>query len=249
MGYVGPVDLSTTKSDHTLRSTRIEPTLASETSDPSGNVSIGHEQYTQTSYNSPQEEAELHTATKDIKSQEDLGEQIRHVLVQNRNAVIVFLSICFVVLLGVFVSVMVKAPEPEELQLTEQVPVKQALVREHLLAMPDDFTLQLTEFKGLVISWQTQNASESVLWDQKTTNGDIGCSIIEFNNGDKVRTIDVVVEQDAFHFAQFSPLDTKNIISSLAKRGSFKLCDYKFSLKGSQAALGKHPVYAEYLSY
>jgi hypothetical protein len=50
-------------------------------------------------------------------------------------------------------------------------------------------------------------------------------------------------------FADFSPLDTQQLIQLIAFKRSFNLCDYDFSLKGSQAALGKHHAYAPYVEY
>lgn len=248
MGYFGPVDLSKNASKQPIRNSRIEPTLAGDGVE-SNNLSISGGKFSEQTYGSTQADEDSYITNELHDSQSDLGEQIRHALVQNKNAVIALSSIFTIVLLGIFVSIVVKSPGQDNTSLNEPAVIKPELVREHTLLMPDDFTLQLTKYKGLIISWQTQSASEDILWDQKTIEGDIGCSAIEFNNGDKIRTIDVVVEQDAFHFAQFSPLDTAKIVSSLAKRGNFKLCDYKFSLKGSQAALGKNSVYADYLSY
>ena len=113
--------------------------------------------------------------------------------------------------------------------------------------MPDDFTLYLSEHNGLTISWNADDNDNTEIWSIYSALGDRSCKVIEFNNSDEIRTISVNVEATSDYFAIFSPLDTRSIIKSLALRGSFSLCGYSFSLKGSQSVLGKHPKYSEFL--
>ena len=113
------------------------------------------------------------------------------------------------------------------------------------------------------------NISDYIIALVKIENGSLGCCIInsnaeglktektefmdtrnrgniEFNNGDKVRTITVVAEDAGSYYANFSPLDTQKVITSLAKRNKFSLCGYNFSLKGSQRTLNSQQVYSDY---
>jgi len=117
------------------------------------------------------------------------------------------------------------------------------------LAMPDNFTLYLSKHQGLIIHWQADEVNNDKVWSQTTAQGDKSCKAITFNNKETVRTLDVKVENNSDYYAQFSPLDSKKLIQAIAFRGNFSLCGYKFSLKGSQAALAKNEHYADIVDY
>ena len=135
------------------------------------------------------------------------------------------------------------ANQPLEVEQVSEV------IRSYPVTLPDNFTVMLSEHKGIIINWQAEQSKESNYWTLETAQGDRSCVDLSFNNGDKVRTMSVLVEQGNEYFAQFSPLDTQQIIKNIAFRGSFSLCGYTFSLKGSQAALGKNKIYAELIEY
>lgn len=120
-------------------------------------------------------------------------------------------------------------------------------IRNNLIELPDDYQLMTTEHGGLIITWQADVTDEKKLWSQTTASGDKTCESISFNAKTKVRTLQVTVENEEDYLAYFSPLDTKNLVTNIAKRSKFKLCDYEFSLKGSQAALNKNKFYRELL--
>jgi hypothetical protein len=120
--------------------------------------------------------------------------------------------------------------------------------------MPDAFSLYLSPYKGLIISWQADEVNNGTLWSQVDVQGDKSCNNIAFsprksNKQNTFRTLNVTVEETTNYYASFSPLDTKELIQSLAFRGKFSLCGYSFSLKGSQSALGKNKHYAEWVDY
>jgi hypothetical protein len=119
--------------------------------------------------------------------------------------------------------------------------------------MPDNYTLYLSEHQGITINWQADEVSNTLLWSQLTAQGDESCKQISFNKGEPIRTLTVQVENTTGtnndYFASFSPLDSKTLIQALAFRGNFTLCGYDFSLKGSQAALGKNELYAQWVDY
>jgi hypothetical protein len=119
--------------------------------------------------------------------------------------------------------------------------------KQHLLAMPDKFNVYLSQYQGLIIHWQADNTNVSELWSQLSNQGDKSCQQITFNKGKAIRSLSVKVENNIEYFANFSPLDTGELIKALAFRGKFSLCGYNFSLKGSQALFGKHNQYAVFL--
>ena len=116
-----------------------------------------------------------------------------------------------------------------------------------LLAMPDNFNLYLSTFQGIIIHWQADQVESGELWSQATATGDESCQAIKFNKGSSLRPLNVLVENGSDYYASFSPMDSKELVRALAFRGKFSLCGYSFSLKGSQAALGKNNNYAHYL--
>ena len=115
------------------------------------------------------------------------------------------------------------------------------------LAMPDNFALYLTPHQGILLHWQADNVTSGQLWSQLTAKGDKSCQIINFNKGNDFRPLSIEVEANTEYFASFSPLDSQALIQALAFQGSFSLCGYDFSLKGSQSVLGKHNSYAAFL--
>jgi len=107
----------------------------------------------------------------------------------------------------------------------------------------------LSTFEGVIVNWPADAPKESLIWSQLSAQGDSSCQNITFNNGDSFRTLSVINDDNGEFYANFSPLDTKAILNSVAFRGKFTLCGYAFSLKGSQAILGKHKAYSEFIDY
>ena len=102
--------------------------------------------------------------------------------------------------------------------------------------------------KALVVHWQADVVDNNEFWTLGTAIGDKSCKAIEFNNELPIRTLKVSTENNGF-YAYFSPLDTKALIKNIAFKNNFALCGYKFSLKGSQAALGKSAFYSPLVEY
>ncbi|TMM46855.1 hypothetical protein [Colwellia ponticola] len=119
--------------------------------------------------------------------------------------------------------------------------------KKHLLMMPDNFNLYLSVYQGIIIHWKADQAANGQLWSLLSGSGDKSCQTISFNKGEAIRPIGVLVDNGSDYFASFSPLDSKELIQALAFRGNFSLCGYNFSLKGSQAVLGKNSQYAPFL--
>ncbi|GIU43880.1 hypothetical protein TUM4438_13790 [Shewanella sairae] len=112
--------------------------------------------------------------------------------------------------------------------------------------MPDGFSLVL-EDDVLIMRWLGDTGSPTNLWSLATAKGDKTCSRLRFNNGTEYRPMIVDLLADTGTEARFSPLDTEAIVVDMARRGNVSLCGYNFSLKGSQAALGKEAAFRDYL--
>ncbi|GGA63905.1 hypothetical protein GCM10011369_01620 [Neiella marina] len=178
-----------------------------------------------------------------------------HILSSRKNTLIAG-GVSSVVVLVVLMSLLMPSEQQPAESTPEQVATAinpqlimptEAISRSHPVEFPDNFSLWATEYNGMVISWKAEQSSETTIWDIATADGDQSCEQIVFNNGDSYRSLDVLVERGSHYFASFSPLDSIAIVNNIALRGSFKLCGYQFSLKGSQAILNRHPHYSELL--
>ncbi|WP_434950173.1 DUF805 domain-containing protein [Shewanella sp. HL-SH4] len=112
--------------------------------------------------------------------------------------------------------------------------------------LPDGFWIVMQD-SIFIVRWLGDTDTAKNLWRLDTAQGDKTCSELVFNDGSEYRPISVDLMSDEATEARFSPLDNKSIINHIAMRGSFKLCGYDFSLKGSQATLMQHQEFADYL--
>lgn len=119
---------------------------------------------------------------------------------------------------------------------------------QYKVAFHDNFSLMTNAYKGVVINWQGEHSEKNTLWDIRRTTGNKACEYMQLNSKDRYRTISVINDDVKGYLAYFSPLDSESIIKSLARKNSFTLCGYEFSLKGSQTLLGKHTYYSNFLS-
>ncbi|MBD1387955.1 hypothetical protein IC617_00795 [Neiella sp. HB171785] len=180
-----------------------------------------------------------------------------HILASRKNTLIAS-GISSILVLAVLVSLLslseheaIESPPQEQSVETDSPQHNAANVtvsRSHQVEFPDNFSLWATAHNGMVISWKAEQSSETKIWDIATAEGDQTCEQMIFNNGDSYRSLDVLIEHGSHYFASFSPLDNVAIVNNIALRGSFKLCGYQFSLKGSQAILNRHPHYSELLT-
>ena len=188
----------------------------------------------------------------------DIGELIRLTLLSHRKLQLGIIICVSLVCLGVLIDSPINASNPQQNNtsnaelneppvLSKSVPINILTNKNHLLTMPDNFNLYLSEYQGVIIHWQADQVANGELWSQLSTSGDKSCQSIKFNKGSSIRPLTVLVENGSEYFASFSPLDSGELIQALAFRGKFSLCGYSFSLKGSQAVLGKHNQYAPFL--
>ncbi|MDN3653918.1 hypothetical protein QWY77_14350 [Thalassotalea ponticola] len=176
--------------------------------------------------------------------------QSKHTLLKSLVLLAVILWLSPLVMLSFSVA---KITQPEVQQVvvddTANTNVQQSTIdyqHDHKLAMPDDYYLLLNQYDGLIIHWQADRLNDGEIWSQHTAKGDDSCQFIEFNSGETVRTLNVVIENKGDYYANFSPLDSATVVELLALRGNFTLCGYRFSLKGSQRALNSHPKYVDW---
>ena len=153
------------------------------------------------------------------------------------------------VILGGFLSIMIISmtftPITEGNRQAAQLEKIEPLERLLPLTFPDSFTLMLSQYSGLIIHWQADVQSNGELWSLNKAQGENSCQQITFNKDKKVRTTHVSVENNSHYFAYFSPLDSKTLLTAIARQNSFQLCGYPFSLNGSQSILAKHTSYAD----
>ena len=248
LGYYGPIDLSmyfqeaTTMSVHNQR---IEPTLAAN--------GISEQPYIS---EAAFEQSRNHSQQNDTK-QADIGELIRLKFLGNRKlqlAVIASVALIFIAVLvnSLFSSNTTLASDINDISIEKKLtqksdPLNILVTKNQLLPMPDNFSLYLSSHQGIIIHWKADQVSDGELWSQLTVEGDKTCQSIKFNKGEPLRPLSVSVENGSEYFASFSPLDSVELVQALAFRSKFSLCGYSFSLKGSQAVLGKNSYYAPFL--
>lgn len=236
LGYSGPVDLSEYNKMKSKQNIRIEPTMNGIQQSAAFTLDVeNHEQV-------------LANPAFSIKNEDssDIGERIRLALLTNKNVLIGISAVIILIIISVFISALFSSSSTKTspIEVIEKQPIVKT-ERLQPLTMPDNFILTLSPDNGLFINWQAEFTEKTTLWEQKTAKGDQSCLAITFNNNSFYRTLDVTVENNELYFASFSPLDTQAILKSLAKGSSFSICDYSFSLKGSQAAIGRNERYAE----
>jgi len=248
LGYYGPIDLSEyqnqTANAHINRQ-RIEPKLSTNS----------HSEHAAINFSNEDPSLHSHTINNFAEKEKnnkhfDIGEMIRLKLLGKKNARITIMASVGIAIIAVLISLLnsIFADKDTPLKLTEKVtPI--VSIRTNLLTMPDNFSLYSSQYNGIIVHWQADKVETSQLWSQLSIKGDKSCKVIHFNKGDDIRTLSVFIENGIDYYANFSPLDSKKLIQSLAFRGSFSLCGYDFSLKGSQAALGKNQFYADLVEY
>jgi len=248
-GYSGPVDLSIYQQSATVvkaHSQRIEPTLVSD--------GVSEQFYVNETVTAPT----VTTSPQDDNKQVDIGELIRLKFLSNRRFQLGVIASVAIIVIAVLINSLFssmnqqhesanKAQVTEAEQSSEVVSINVFANKAHLLAMPDNFNLYQSAYQGIIIHWQADQVSNGELWSQLTASGDKSCKSLQFNKGAPLRPLTVLVENGSDYFASFSPLDSHELIKALAFRGKFSLCGYSFSLKGTQAVLGKHVQYAPFL--
>lgn len=259
LGYYGPVDMNeyeqnTHKKKQPGR--RIEPTFANQNS---GNID---KTINEPFHSDNIGENNQYPYKESPEKKRNLSELIRLTLINCRKTQLIIIAVigltCIasstawvISYLNTTDDILVKENNSESDSKSESM--KPIISRHSPLAMPDQYMLYLSEHQGLTINWEADEVTSNMIWSQWTTQGDDSCKEVTFNQGEPIRTLSVQVEKigdaNINYFAHFSPLDTQALIQALAFRGSFTLCGYNFSLKGSQATLGQSEQYRQWINY
>lgn len=260
LGYYGPIEMSEYQSETDQRKQskfRIEPTLVS---DSTVNFDNNNESTLQ-AYDISQKRDTQNQAS--FNKQADIGEMIRMKLLSNNKVLLILSAAVGLTLIGFSTSWLINYLNRSNETLSEVNPSHQIentnplLSKSHPLFMPDNYTLYLSEYRGISINWQADEVKDTILWSTTTAQGDESCKEISFNTGEPIRTLLVQVENSTAnsisnknnYYAYFSPLDSKALIQALAFRSNFTLCGYNFSLKGSQAVLEGNEQYAQWVGH
>ena len=265
LGYRGPVDLTNFQKPSVQSRRRVEPIIAGEQLNNPAN-SINHESTI------------VETGLVPSKQDNDLGTRCRTLLDSGLRQLENKLGISRPILLGALLATVAilltiiglstsswlyhndsqaaDSTSPNQSASTDNDqgrPIDQPLSFgqidfQHQVTLPDNFDLASNQYQGLALLWQGDTSEQQQLWHIATASGDKSCQEIVFNNKKRFRTVSVSVDQYGDHTALFSPIDRSTLVKALAKAGNFELCGYRFSLKGSQATLGKHQYYQQFIN-
>ncbi|WP_076415196.1 DUF805 domain-containing protein [Shewanella sp. UCD-KL12] len=239
-GYVGPV----AKKSGQIHRRRVEPTLDADgtshyAEDSDTEFETSNDSGSQQDWDSPST-ARQFSASLLFSRYLDFAKQHPKVLISVAGGLLAITL--FSALWGV-----ISGPEEETVEVSPSaVEEPIAMPSREEAKIPDGFSLVL-EDNVLIMRWLGETRSPGEIWSQASALGDKSCAHLKFNNGTEYRPLLVEYMPDTAIEARFSPLDTQNIITDIARRGSVKLCGYDFSLKGSQSALARNAAFIPYL--
>ena len=234
LGYSGPIDLSellaTPTNNHISK--RVEPSFAG------------------TAHANPEPISESISTDYSKQNTSELKSQWLAWFTQNTK--VLAISFTALVLCTVLLT-WLSLDTPEQGALLEEEQVVSKAVDHTLpdaiynkVSMSDDFDVATNQYNGLVISWEVTGAASGEVWSLASAKGKPGCDVIKFDKGQPYRTVSVEVRNNYYH-AYFSPLDSTALVKAIAYRNNFSLCDFDFSLKGTQKQLMSVDTYADWL--
>ncbi|MFT6733590.1 MAG: hypothetical protein ACJAS9_001779 [Polaribacter sp.] len=259
-GYHGPIN--STEQNNNDDVSRVEPTLATnifENLNPSDlEVNFETELDKSLTNSNPkfffqnQGDHKTHqTSQNKITAYHSFREQFTHWFSLNRSLALAGLTASLLVILIILFLLNsngkhdVVVPLQDSQQTSVSVFKKDRL---HKLEMPDNFWLMLDQNNALTIGWQGDLKKDGNYWSAITGKGDKTCTDLDFNLGEKIRSLEVTIKASEDYYADFSPVDTKQIILSIANKDRFKLCGYEFELKGTRSLLRQYKFYRDFLS-
>ncbi len=245
LGYSGPVNLEPEPQEVSPLH-RVEPTLEGQpVSEPISQDPLEFESAGQDSL------------TSNFEQQHPEGKQAEWVASFNRilskkpKLVYSIAGVGLFIILAI-ASIPLFDEETPEQQVAQQQTPEVSKQRLNKVEMPDAFWVMLDQYDALTIAWEGDLKSEQELgknglyWSAATAEGDKDCVSVDFTLGEKLRTIRVTVKNGGDYYADFSPVDTKVIVESIANKDRFKLCGYEFTLKGTRSILRKNQKYRSY---
>lgn len=250
LGYNGPVNLSDfqpVNKANVHNNQRVEPTMNS--------INVNQPSVTQSHYSPYADSIENSSSTSHMNHSSantqdkiELAESIRLALFSKKNARVTIAVIISLFMLVLVISLIFSRPSPTLSPIEQTSQVQETTSYQNKLTLPDNFSVMIAADEAIVIHWQADVINNREVWALGTAEGDKSCETIKFNDEEAIRTYSVSTA-DSGYYAYFSPLDTKRLIKNIAFKNSFALCGYNFSLKGSQATLGKSPFYANLIEY
>lgn len=251
LGYHGPIDTNQANSHNDID--RVEPTLATSVFESlkQSDLERNHLDDRQL-HPKPNKQSKISSEQEmnSIVKNHSFSEQFSYWFSTNKNLALASVTVSLlIILLFIFIPNTSNNENTEESnkdlkQQSEPVFNKERL---HKLEMPDSFWLMLDQNNALTIGWEGDFKQDGSYWSANTGKGDKTCTELHFSLGDNIRTIEVTVKASEDYYADFSPVDTKLIIKSIADKDRFKLCGYEFVLKGTRSLLRKHEFYREFL--
>ncbi|MCL1050006.1 DUF805 domain-containing protein [Shewanella abyssi] len=250
-GYSGPIKISANTRGNTAR-VRVEPTLSNHKSA----TEAGSTNFVGSAIDAVEHQTEFSAENEPQVSASQQSNKGITGLIQLQNWLmgnqkVAFSAVASLTLVMLLLSIWSLIPS-DAVNATEQDTaavgniVNAPIIEREITTLPDGFSLVL-EDDVLIVRWLGETGLPTTLWSLATAKGDRSCSALKFNNGTEYRTLVVDLLADTGTEARFSPLDTKAIIVDMARRGDVSLCGYNFSLKGSQAAIGKVAAFSTYL--
>lgn len=251
LGYNGPVNLSDfqkVEKTSAQNNKRVEPTMNGiHVNQPSG-ITSQPTTFTDNVEHATSANAANH-ASANAQHKLELGESIRLALFNTKYARITISFFSLLLVLALALPFMFSGPTPitpQIEQISEATEAKASF--QHKLTLQDNFSIMIAAENAIVIHWPANVEDNQDRWTLGSAQGDKSCQEIAFNKEAAIRTYRVSAIDNGF-YAYFSPLDTKALIKNIAFKNNFTLCGYNFSLKGSQATLGKSEFYAHLIEY
>lgn len=230
-GYAGPVSLKTGLDSRQNSFSRIEPVFAGLSDAP------------------PQASFSSSASKLATGSMEDPGQGSSSDWAMGSPQVIggVVLLLLVIAVVG-FELTRSSSPNQEKPEEPVEKAVETSKQRIDKLPMPDNFWLMLDQNQALTIAWQGEVVADGEVWSALTGRGDASCFEISFNGRENFRVMRVEAKNQGDYYADFSPVDTRKLVESIALKDKFKLCGIEFSLKGTQGELMSHRGYSGYLT-
>jgi hypothetical protein len=248
-GYNGPVDFNQ-QPQPVAPHTRVEPTIEGQS------ISGGTAQEPLDFEPSDSVIDERLSAYETSSIQQDNSDWLSkasHLFANNLKATYACIGLLLIIMIIILILPLFESESPNETDERTKV-VKEIKQRLNKIEMPDQFWLMLDQHDGVTIAWEGDIKSEGELgpdglyWSALTAAGDSDCTSLDFTLGEKIRSLKVTVKNNGDYYADFSPLDTKVIVESIANKDRFKLCGYEFSLNGTRSLLRKNSKYREYFA-
>lgn len=244
-GYDGPVNLdgSSVQETATDYRERVEPTILTDAPESLHETDISMSQADHSSL-----VAETRNYAEGTSSNYSEWEsKLTNWFEGNRQAVMVAVGVLALVMIVIAVWPLLTSESEIKETPQESKPVLEAKQRIAKIKMPDNFWVMLDQNDALTIAWQGDLLEDGEIWSAITGKGDSDCTNLRFGRNDEYRAMRVEVKNQGDYYADFSPVDSKAIVTAIAKKSRFYLCGFDFSLKGTQALLQTNKKYSRFL--